>query len=149
MRKLIFSGLVAAFVIPAAASAQTGEIRKDEHRVDAQNAQLQQAVDSGNLRDIEKHAKGARKAGQELREDRNDFARKHYVAPYDNWSYTSLTPGTQLRPRFYGANYIVSHPDAYALHRADRNQSWVRYGDDLVLVNTRSGRVVEVVSGRF
>jgi Ni/Co efflux regulator RcnB len=149
MRKLIFAGLMAALVIPAAASAQTGEIRKDERKVDSQNEQLQRAVDSGNLKDIEKHAKGARKAGQELREDRDDFARKHYVAPYDNWSYTALTPGARLRPAFYGANYSVGHPDGYELHRAKRNQRWVRYGDDLVLVNMRSGTVVEVVSGRF
>jgi Ni/Co efflux regulator RcnB len=149
MRELIFTGLMAALVIPAAASAQTGEIRKDERKVDSQNEQLQRAVDSGNLKDIEKHAKGARRAGKELRHDRDQFARKHYVAPYADWNYSALTPGATLRPAFYGANYSVGHPDGYELHRAKRNQRWVRYGDDLVLVDKRSGTVVEVVSGRF
>ena len=149
MRKLILSGLMAALVVPAAASAQTGEIRKDERKVDRQNEELQRAVETGNLRDIEEQARDARKAGQELREDRDDFARKQYVSPYRNWSYSALTPGTKLRSRFYGTKYTVGHPDGYELTRAKRNQRWVRYGDDLVLVNLRSGRVLEVASGRF
>lgn len=149
MRKLFLGVVAAALVAPLAVSAQTREIRKDEQKVERQNEDLQRAVDNGNLKDIEKHARGARKAGQELREDRDSFARKHYVAPYRDWSYTALTPGTTLRPGFYATNYAVAHPDGYALHRAKRNERWVRYGDDLVLVNMRSGRVMEVASGRF
>jgi Ni/Co efflux regulator RcnB len=140
MKKFILSALVAAFAIPAAASAQT---------VESQNEQLQRAVDSGDLTGIEKHARGARKAGDELREDRDHFARQHYVAPYGDWSYSALTPGATLRPRFYASSYAVAHPDGYELRRAKRNERWVRYGDDLVLVNVRSGRVLEVASGRF
>lgn len=66
---------MAVFVVPAAASAQTGEIRKDERKVDRQNEELRRAVESGDLRDIEEQARDARKAGQELREDRDDFVR--------------------------------------------------------------------------
>ena len=75
MRNLILSGLMTALVIPTVASAQTAEIRKDERTVDKQNIELQRAVDSGNLGDIEKQARHARKAGQELREDRDHCAR--------------------------------------------------------------------------
>ena len=149
MRKIFLGAMMATVLVPPAAAAQTGEIRKDERKLDKQNEQLQSAVESGNLRDIEKHAKGARKAGQELREDRDHFARKHYVAPYGNWSYTALTPGSTLRSRFYGTSYAVAHPDGYGLRQANRNERWVRYGDDLVLVNMRSGRVLEVAPGRF
>ena len=149
MRKIVLSGLIAALVVPAAASAQTSEIRKDERKVEKQHEQLQRAVESGNLRNIEEQARDARKAGQELREDRDDFARKQYVAPYRDWSYSALAPGAKLRSRFYGADYTVANPDGYALRKAKRNQRWVRYGNDLVLVNVRSGRVLEVASGRF
>jgi Ni/Co efflux regulator RcnB len=121
---------------------------QDEGRLDKQNEQLQSAVESGNLRDIEKLARGARKAGQELRDDRDDFARKHYVAPYGDRSYTALTPGTTLRSSFYSSSYAVAHPDRYSLHKAPRNERWVRYGDDLVLVNMGSGPVLEAASGR-
>lgn len=149
MRKLILFGITAALVFPVIASAQTSEIRRDERRVDTQNEELQRAVESGNLSDIEQQARDARKAGEELREDRDDFARNQYVAPYRNWSYSAVEPGTKLRSRFYGRRYTVAHPDGYALSTPKRNQRWVRYGDDLLLVNVRSGRVVEVASDRF
>jgi Ni/Co efflux regulator RcnB len=149
MRTLILGGFIAALALPAIASAQTGEIRKDERQVDRQDAQLQRAVESGNLKDIEEQARDARKARQELREDRNDYARKQYVAPYRDWTYSAVAPGTKMRSRFYGSSYSVAQPDSYGLTPAKRNQRWVRYGDDLVLVNVRSGRVLEVASGRF
>ena len=149
MRNLILSGLMTALVIPTVASAQTAEIRKDERTVDKQNIELQRAVDSGTLGDIEKQARHARKAGQELREDRDHFARHQYVAPYRNWSYSALTPGTTLRSRFYGTSYTVAYPDSYELRPAKPHQRWVRYGNDLVLVNMRNGRVLEVATDRF
>ena len=149
MRNIILSGLVAVLAIPAAASAQTHEIRKDERKLDRQNAELQQAIERGDPKEIEEQARDARKAGQELREDRDHFARQQYVAPYRNWQYSALTPGATLRSRFYGSSYSVAHPEGYELTRAKRHQRWVRYGDDLVLVNLRSGRVIEVASGRF
>ena len=149
MRKLILSGLTAALVVPVAVSAQTSEIRRDERQVEVQNEELERAVESGNLQDIEEEARDARKAGQELREDRDDFARNQYVAPYRNWSYSTLAPGAKLRSRFYGSRYAVAHPSGYELTAAKRNQRWIRYGNDLLLVNVRSGRVVEVASNRF
>jgi Ni/Co efflux regulator RcnB len=149
MRKIFMSGIMAALIIPGAVSAQTREIQKDEHKLERQSEQLQRAVDSGDARQIENQARDARKAGQELREDRDDFARRQYVAPYRDWTYSSPSVGTQLRSHFYGSRYSVAHPDGYKLRHAKRNQRWVRYGDDLVLVNVRSGRVLEVASGRF
>jgi len=149
MRNIVLVGLMAAISVPAAASAQSREIRKDERNVDRQNEQLQRAVDSGDARAIEHRAHDARKAGQELREDRDHFARNKYVAPYRGWSYAAVSPGATLRSRFYGESYTVAHPEGYQLTRAKRNQRWVRYGDDLVLVNLRTGRVVDVATGRF
>jgi len=149
MRKLILSAIALAIIIPGAASAQTAEIRKDERRVSEQNDQLQRAVEAGDPRQIEKQAHDARKAGEELREDQDHFARNHYVAPYRNWTYSTPEPGTKLRARFYSERYTVQHPGGYDLHSAKHNQRWVRYGDDLLLVNVRTGRVVEVAGGRF
>jgi Ni/Co efflux regulator RcnB len=149
MNKLILTGLMAAIAIPAAASAQTGEIRKGERKVAEQQQDLKEAIESGDPRAIENQAHDVREARQELREDRNDYARKTYVAPYSEWTYSSVEPGTKLRSRFYGSRYTVSHPDSYQLTAAKRNQRWVRYGNDLVLVNVRNGRVIEVASNRF
>jgi Ni/Co efflux regulator RcnB len=149
MRKLILSAIALALIVPASASAQTAEIRKDERRATEQNDQLQRAVATGDPRHIEKQARDARKAGEELREDKDHFARNHYVAPYRNWTYDTPEPGTKLRSRFYSSRYNVKHPDGYELQSAKHNQRWVRYGDDLLLVNVRTGRVVEVARGRF
>lgn len=149
MRKLILSAIALAVIVPGAASAQTAEIRKDERRVSEQNDQLQRAVEAGDPGRIEKQARDARKAGEELREDQDHFARNQYIAPYRNWTYNTPEPGTKLRSRFYSSRYNVKHPDGYELQRAKHNQRWVRYGDDLLLVNVRTGRVIEVASGRF
>jgi len=149
MRKLILSAIALAIIVPGAASAQTAEIRKDERRVSEQNDQLQRAVQAGDAGQIEKQAHDARKAGEELREDQDHFARNQYVAPYRNWTYSTPEPDTKLRSRFYSERYSVEHPDGYELQKPRHNQRWVRYGDDLLLVNVRTGRVVEVASGRF
>jgi len=149
MRKLILGAIALAIFVPGAASAQTAEIRKDEQRVSEQNEQLQNAIDTGDSSQIEKQAHDIRKAGEELREDQDHFARNQYVSPYSNWTYSTPAPGTKLRSRFYSERYSVVHPDGYELHAAKHNQRWVRYGDDLLLVNIRTGRVIEVASGRF
>jgi Ni/Co efflux regulator RcnB len=149
MRKFIFAGLMAAFVIPASLSAQTAEIRKGERKVEQSHEDLQAAIQSGDPRAIEDQARHERKAQQELREDRNHYARNRYVAPYRGWTYSQIEPGTRLRSGFYGSRYSVKNPASYQLREASRNQRWVRYGDDLVLVNVNSGRVIEVASGRF
>jgi Ni/Co efflux regulator RcnB len=149
MRKLILGAIALAIFVPGTASAQTAEIRKDERQVSEQNEQLQRAIETGDPRQIEEQARDARKAGQELREDQDHFARNQYVAPYSNWTYSSPEPGTKLRSRFYSERYNVAHPDSYELHSVKHHQRWVRYGDDLLLVNIRTGRVIEVATGRF
>jgi len=56
--------------------------------------------------------------------------------------------GYRLRPAFFGTRYIVD-PIPYRLHRAGRIQRRIRYGDDLLLVNVRTGRVIEVIRNRY
>jgi Ni/Co efflux regulator RcnB len=149
MRKFILAGLMATIAISGTLSAQTHEIRKGERKVEERHQELQEAIQSGDPKAIEDQARHERKAQQELREDRNQYARNQYVAPYRDWNYKVVEPGTKLRSRFYASRYAVRDPGSYQLRQAGRNQRWVRYGDDLVLVNTRNGRVVEVASGRF
>lgn len=35
------------------------------------------------------------------------------------------------------------------LRHPGRFQKWVRYGDDLILVNVRTGRVIQVLRNRY
>ena len=140
---------MAAVALPAISHAQTREIRKDERKVEEQRQDLRDAIDSGDRKDIKKEAKDVRKAQTELREDRQHHDRTAYIAPYGGWSYAAVAPGVKLRSRFYGDRYAIADPAMYQLQPAARNQRWIRYGNDLVLVNKRNGRVIEVASNRY
>lgn len=149
MRKLILLSLMAAVAIPAGASAQSrGEIRRDREEVREQREDLRDARRSGDRREIREERRDVREAREELREDRQDRRRSQYVAPYRDWRYSTVRPGFQLRSGFYSPRY---HVDArqYRLRAGARNQQWIRYGNDLLLVNVRNGRVLQVVRNRY
>ena len=85
--------------------------------------------------------------------DRHQRDRHHryssYVAPYRNWRYHRVPVGYRLRPAYYGSRYIITDYGYYGLRTPARNLRWVRYGPDLLLVDIRYGRVVQVIPGRF
>lgn len=144
MRKLIIAGLMAATMMPAAASAQSrAEIRRDRQDVREERRELRDAQRYGDRRDIREEREELRDARRELREDRRD-RRQHrrgytrYVAPYSSWSYRPVYQGYNLQPRFYTQRYYAPG------YRVQANARWIRYGDDLLLVNTRNGRVLQV-----
>ncbi|HJQ16313.1 MAG TPA: RcnB family protein [Allosphingosinicella sp.] len=132
MRKLMMFGLMAAAAAPVALNAQSqAEIRHDRQV----------------LRD---QRQDVREARQELRDDRRD-RRRHiaYASPYRGWRYRPVTVGYQLRPAFYGSRYYISDFGRYNVRAPGRWQRWIRYGDDLLLVNVRTGRVLEVIRNRY
>jgi len=122
MRKLILAGAIAATVLPAAAQAQYApnrqEIRQDRREI--------------------------RQDRHDLRQDRREVRRNVYVAPYGGWRYRPVTSGYQLRPVFYGQRYWVNDYARFNVAAPRPNLRWVRYGNDLLLVNVRNGRVLEV-----
>jgi Ni/Co efflux regulator RcnB len=127
MRTLILLGLLAATAVPTVADAQSRhEIRRDRQEL--------------------------RQDRREVRQDRRELnrdRRARYVAPYAGWNYRPVTIGYQLRPGFWGTRYVVNDYGRYNLGRPAMNQRWVRYGDDLVLVNIRNGRVLRVLHNRY
>lgn len=133
MRKSIMWTVLAAIsapAVPVGAFAQSqAEIRHDRREVQEARREL-------------------REAERELREDRRDRRRSQYVAPYRGWTYRAIAPGAQLRSSFYGSRYFVD-PARYRLRPVGRYQRWIRYGDDLVLVNVRTGRVIQVLRNRY
>lgn len=133
MRKSIMWTVLAAIsapAVPVGAFAQSqAEIRHDRREVQEARREL-------------------REAKRELREDRRDRRRSQYVAPYRGWTYRAIAPGAQLRSGFYGSRYFVD-PARYRLRPVGRYQRWIRYGDDLVLVNVRTGRVIQVLRNRY
>jgi Ni/Co efflux regulator RcnB len=126
MRKLILLGLMAATALPGVANAQSRrEIREDRQEL--------------------------RQDRRELRRDQRDMRRNRvaYVAPYRGWTYRPVTVGFTLRPVFWGDRYAINDYGRYQLAAPRANQRWVRYGDDLVLVNIRNGRVLQVIRNRY
>ena len=136
MRKFILLAALAATIAPTAAIAQQRDMRHDRTEV---------RHDQRNLRSDR----------QNLRSDRRDRrttaqrTRSAYVAPYRNWNYRPVTVGYQLQPTFYGSRYYISDYGAYHVRAPGRFQRWIRYGDDLLLVNVRTGRVLQVVHYRY
>ena len=149
MRKLIMIGLLAAVAVPAAAPAQSrGEIRRDRQEVREERQDVRDARRNGSRQDVREEREDLREARQELREDRRDRRRSQYVAPYRDYRYSTPRPGYQLRSGYYSPRYSVN-AGQYRLRPATRNQRWVRYGDDLLLVNVRNGRVLQVLRNRY
>ena len=97
----------------------------------------------------------ANNARKELREDWRDYRRSHRdVYRGGNWRapfrYNRWEVGSQLRPSYYNSRYYISDPYRYRLSRpGNPNLRWVRHYNDVLLVNVRSGRVMEVHRGFF
>ncbi|HEY0116134.1 MAG TPA: RcnB family protein, partial [Allosphingosinicella sp.] len=81
--------------------------------------------------------------------NRNIFRSQPYYAPYRNYSYSRFSIGMILDQLFFGRNYWLSDPGYYRLPQAPYGYQWVRYYDDVLLVDTYTGRVVDVIYDFF
>lgn len=71
-----------------------------------------------------------------------------YYDPF-GYNYRRFGYGHQLYPAYYGSRYWLSDPFMYRLPPAWGPYRWVRYWDDALLVDTRSGMVVDVIYDFF
>ena len=156
MRKLIISAVIAATAMPAIASAQPGEIRRDRQDVRQEQRELRDAQRYGDRRDVREQRQDVREARQELREDWRDYRRgnreafrgRPYVGPR-GYRYRPYAVGAVLAPAYYGSRYVIADPWRYRLPRATGANRWVRYGNDVLLVNVRTGRIITVYNGFY
>lgn len=72
-----------------------------------------------------------------------------YYSPYRNYYYRPLSVGFYLDSLFFGSSYWINDPWQYRLPPAYGPYRWVRYYDDVLLVNIYSGEVVDVIRGFF
>lgn len=72
-----------------------------------------------------------------------------YYSPYSNFRYNRLSIGIFLDSGFYGNRYWVNDPWQYRLPQAYGPYRWVRYYDDVLLVDIYSGEVVDVIHDFF
>ena len=135
MKKYLLTAVMAAIAVPGAAAAQPHDWH--HNRSDIRH----------DRRDVRQDRREIRRDRQDLRRDRGDIRHNHvaYVAPYRHWTYRPVTIGYRLQPSFYGPRYYISDYGTYGLRAPGRWQRWIRYGNDLLLVNIRSGRVLSVI----
>jgi hypothetical protein len=81
--------------------------------------------------------------------NRNLFRSGGYYAPYRNYRYNRLSIGIVLDSLFYSNRYWLSDPYQYRLPPAPYGTQWVRYYDDVVLVDTYTGEVLDVIENFF
>lgn len=143
MRKIIIMALMAATVMPAAAMAQPrAEVRRGAPDVRAEQREVRDARRPADRRDV-------REAKREHREDWRDYRRANRaVYARGNWNapfrYREWQPGVRIQPVYYSSRYYIANPHRYRLPAPGRNLRWVRHYDDVLLVNVRTGRVVQV-----
>ena len=166
MRKLVTMLLLAATAIPAVASAQSGELRRDRRDIREESRELQQARRSGDRGDVRDERRDVRGARQEYREDlrdrgndrnrnwgrndwqgyrnqnRNLYARGNWRAPF---RYNQFRTGGRIAPNYFGRSYWINDPWRYRLPPARGYSRWVRHYNDVILVDYRRGIVLNVI----
>lgn len=154
MKKLLIGGLIAALAMPAIATAQTRELERDRREIREEQRDLRDARRYGDRDDVREARRDVREARREYREDWRDYRERNrsaYRAPrFDApFRYRSYQPGVSIGAAYWAPRYRVGNVSRWRLPAAGQRQTYVRHYNDLLLVNTRSGRVVRVYRGFF
>lgn len=154
---LISLAAVAATLSPMAAQAQTRELQRDRQEVREEKRELKDAKRYGDARDVREQRRDVRDAKQELREDRRDwrsykqtnrnaFRGTRFNAPF---RYRTFNSGVAIGASYYAPRYRVTNYSNYRLPQPGRYQTYVRHYNDVLLVNTRTGRVIQAYRGFY
>lgn len=81
--------------------------------------------------------------------NRNIYRLGRYYAPYRGYSYSRISIGFYLDSLFFGSRYWINDPWQYRLPAVYGPYRWVRYYDDVLLVDIYSGEVVDVIYDFF
>lgn len=148
--KFLTAGLIPAMMVPAAAQAQTREIREDRRDVREERREYKDAVRYGDRDDVREERREYNDARRDLRDSKQDWRRdkryQNYRAPF---RYQSFGVGVTLRPTYYAPAYRPAWDSRWGVPRPGRNLTYVRHYNDLLLVNVRSGKVVRVYRNHF
>lgn len=71
-----------------------------------------------------------------------------YYDPF-GWRYRPYSIGWRMWPGYYRSSYWLNDPWQYRLPYAPPGYRWIRYYDDVVLVDTWDGQVVDVIYNFF
>jgi hypothetical protein len=77
--------------------------------------------------------------------NRSYYRPVRYYAPYRGHSYNRVNIGFHLGNGFYGQRYWINNPGYYRLPNAYGPYRWVRYYDDVYMIDTRNGYVADTI----
>jgi hypothetical protein len=81
--------------------------------------------------------------------NRHIYTPGRYYSPYSNYSYRRLSIGFSLDRLFFGNRYWINDPWQYRLPEVYGDYRWVRYYDDVLMVDLYTGEVVDVIYDFF
>ncbi|EIZ78882.1 membrane protein [Novosphingobium sp. Rr 2-17] len=162
MRKILTAIMAAGIAlpvvaIPTLASAQSAaEVRSDRRDLREEQRDLRQAQRRGDPRQIREERRDVRDSRRELREDWRDYRQAHrdtyrrpaYAGPR-GYRYQPVAVGHRFDRPYLSERYWVRDYGTYRLPPPRAGHRWVRYGNDVVMVNMRTGRVVTAHNGFF
>ncbi len=156
MRKAILAGLLAATIVPTIAQAQNNELRHDRRDIRDEQRDVHRAVRNGaSPYEVRDQRRDVRDARRDYRGDSRDYrGRNPDIYRGGRWDgprgyrWRPVNVGYRFDRQFYDRRYWVD-PYRYHLRPVLGWQRWVRYGNDVVLIDVRSGRVLEVNSRFF
>jgi nickel/cobalt transporter regulator len=81
--------------------------------------------------------------------NRDIFRIGGYYSPYRNHRYSRLSIGLFLGSLFYSDRYWIGDPWQYRLPPAYEGTRWVRYYNDVLLIDLYTGEVIDVIYDFF
>lgn len=157
MRKLMIAALAASALIPAAAGAQSArEAVGAQKEVDEGVAEVAEDVAKGDMEEAREDMQEVREDAKEAREDWMDYRKENptvfdlpdYVGP-TGYTYNPVSVGYIFTPDYRVENYLVSNYATYRLPPPIKGEHYIRYGNDVALVDDDTGRVVKVYPSFF
>lgn len=127
--KFLAAGLIAALMVPAAVQAQPRPVERNYKE----------------LRAVQHKPANARHYSAQ-RDWRGDSRYQSWRAPF---RYQQFRAGSSIRSTYYAPAYRLNYDSRWGVPRAGRNLTYVRHYDDLLLVNVRTGKVMQVYRNHF
>lgn len=82
--------------------------------------------------------------------NRNFYRQPRYYDPFGSrYGYKRFGIGIVIGSGYYSDRYWISDPYAYRLPYADGPYRWIRYYDDVLLIDIRNGYVIDVIYDFF
>ena len=152
--KFLIAAVIASSLAPVVAQAQTRELQRDRQEIREEKRDVRAVRRTGDRQDVREERRDVREARQEYREDWREYRQKNrrafqatrFNAPF---RYRTFDNGVSISQSYYAPRYRIGNFANYRLPNPGRYQTYVRHYSDVLLVNTRTGRVIRAYRGFY